>query len=151
MVLIILILPIGLGGCTVPLDIHLINNSGHEITITFNTDSGELSHDTYVFQVGKGEIFEEAVADKGDTITIYMGEKILNYEGKSIPMEFVEQTGIIFINRILRLQLESDGKIYILKPGSPIPAKEFPSQPTGYPLVPEVSENPNIHKEEKES
>ena len=95
--------------------------------------------------------FLKGGARKGDTITMYMGNEILNYEGETIPQEYIGFEGIIILERIARLQLEPDGKIYILKPGSSIPAKEFSSQPPGYPLVPEVSKNPDIPEEKKES
>ncbi len=146
--LIFVIIPQGLVGCTIPLDIYLVNNSDRKITIAFNVDT--YGRESKRYKIEEDEVFKGG-ARKGDTITIYMGDEILNYEGETIPQEYIEFEGIIVLERIARMQLEPDGKIYILKPDSSIPAKEFSSQPPGYPLVPEVSKNPDIPEEKKES
>ena len=54
--LISVILPLGLSGCTIPLDIYLINNSDRKITIAFNVDTYGRESERY--KIEEDEVFE---------------------------------------------------------------------------------------------
>jgi hypothetical protein len=43
------------------------------------------------------------------------------------------------MTRTFRAQLEADGSIYVLQADKPLPNSEFPNQPEGFPLMPEIT------------
>jgi hypothetical protein len=62
---------------------------------------------------------------------------VFRYTPAGFPQEFVEQTGFgPFFSRIVKVQLEKDGCIYLVAKKGPFPARDHGAQPAGFPLCP---------------
>lgn len=65
------------------------------------------------------------------------GDKVARYVPQDPEDEFVVFQGFgPWTTRIFNVQIEPDGRIFLLKPGQVAPAKEFVNQPSGFPLAP---------------
>ena len=60
-----------------------------------------------------------------NTLWIQFGIETFRY---NVPRSFLKPD--------LRLQAEPDGKLYLVPPGTPLPASALPKQPVGFPLAP---------------
>jgi hypothetical protein len=57
--------------------------------------------------------------------------------GKKLPKFYTEVNSATVV---VSMQVEPDGKIYLLLPGSTVPVTNFPPQPNGFPLEPQPSD-----------
>jgi len=107
--------------------IALQNNSGQDLVVVGLNHNLEETKET----VGKnrvitiGVFYELRVEHKN-------GE--WNYDSKPISPEFQKKKN--FNVSVIGLQIEKDGAIYVLSPGTKGPVSSLPPQPDGYPLVP---------------
>jgi hypothetical protein len=58
--------------------------------------------------------------------------------------EYMEMIGFgPFIKRLIRAQLNEDGKVFLIKIGRKYPVSEIIDQPEGYPLIPNTATTSN--------
>lgn len=126
----IILVIVCLTGCQHGALLKLWNNSGADITVTVY-DSKNVP-ETFSIASGKYHrisFFKKAEIRRGDNVWTYSGfpgmasyEHYIHHRGP-LPFEFI-------------VQLESDGRIYIVNPDAPGISSPISSQPTGFPRQP---------------
>lgn len=114
-----------LSSCTIPTDVKLFNNSATRILVT----SGEYSVSVAPRQTRKiTTVFRRS-------FNIEIGEASYNYELKNWPHGYEFTTGWgPLTKRILILQVNSDGRVWVAAKGQELPIPESTPQPDGFPL-----------------
>jgi len=100
----------------------IINNSGHELRIDIGGVSSPLPF---------GETIELHYPHNIDPVFVHTGEGTI-WEYRLLPLDIP----IYRRQHRIYVQVETDGRMYVLPFKSLNPVKKFPSQPNGYPLVP---------------
>jgi len=114
-----------LDSCTIPADVKLFNNSATRILVT----SGEYSVSVEPRETRK------ITTVLRHSFNIEIGEDSYNYELKNWPGGYEFTTGWgPFTKRVLILQVNSDGRVWIVAKGQELPIPESTPQPDGYPL-----------------
>ncbi len=121
-----------MSACTIPESCDLHNNSGSDLTIL----RSQLGQEGPPIHVKSGASI--LLADwRAWEYRVAMGGTVLHYVPERPETEFVVQRGLgLWVKRVFRAQIEPDGRIFVLKPGQAVPAKEFVEQPSGFPLIP---------------
>lgn len=117
--------------CTIPTELAVYNNSSAAIEFTFN-GLAERVESGAAFSI-KDQFFLPDV-------TIMMNGVSLIYrpEWPTIPENFVSWRGWgLWAKRLARLQVERDGKIWLIGLEQEAPVSEFVPQPEGFPLEPD--------------
>jgi len=127
-----LLLVIFVSGCTKQAACNLLNNSGSDLTI-IRSQNGDHEERIQV-QAGSSVLLRDWLFW---SYRVTLGEKVLRYSPENPGNDFVVSQGVgPWTRRVFSAQLESDGRIYLLKPGQIFPIKDFVTQPTGFPLAP---------------
>lgn len=121
-----------LSACTVPTKVLLFNASTQNIVLE------------YVDEYQKPITKVIPVNEKAESITLLESVfsirgnlLVLRYSPNGFPQEFVENTGFgPFHSRIIKVQFEKDGCIYLLPRNTQYPARDHGAQPAGFPLCP---------------
>lgn len=115
-----------MSSCSMPVTFWLFNNTGYAITVI--TDEDELAIEAGDSDTATG--LDYALSIRSET-------GYFEYETGSIPLSHVHWIGWgPFSKRMLYVQLESDGKIWILGAKPEPPIASFIQQPEGFPLEP---------------
>jgi hypothetical protein len=134
-----LLLTLFLSSCSVSITCVLYNNTLTKIKV----DRIENSIVKETFEVTPNESIELEAWDTSN-YQITITDKIFRYNEQTpyIPnfeYDYVQTTGIGFwVKRLIFVQLESDGRIYLLRKNQKAPIAKFGEQPQGYPLVPHI-------------
>jgi hypothetical protein len=120
---------------------EIYNNSGQDLTL-IRTSSGQYRGWTNVVRNG-----ESVGCYPPITLIIRERDATWNYGSRPSWGVFHKKSGdkqlIKFYKEtspsqlLIKMQIQSDGSIYLLPPDSSAPATNFPSQPEGFPLKPE--------------
>jgi hypothetical protein len=138
-----LVVAVLLSSCTVSLTCELYNNTDTPIQIIQRDKNGQEKH----FALMPKE--SANLSDWGYHVYEVKTENISwSYDppmASYIPSsEYIETTGFgPFFKRLIRAQLNEDGKIFLIKIGEKPPISENFEQPEGYPLVPNTTTTPN--------
>ena len=119
-----------LGSCTLATEIEAFNNTSAPIRLVLNGDVSRLKP----HRVKK--IYEY---DLGH-ISIEIDSNSWTYDIPSrIPDSFIAWRGWSFWqSRVAMVQIEADGKIWLLGVDQHPPVNEFVEQPKGFPLIPKT-------------
>lgn len=117
-------------GCHYILQVQLFNNTGQNVTIVSFDARTNASTDF----VRAGDNVGLGIPSKLEIANRTHGT--WHYDLKRVPMEFHKQVG--WNRHLLRFQIQEDGAIYVLSPGTSGPVTNFPPQPIGYPLRPKL-------------
>lgn len=113
--------------CTIPTDVKLFNNSGESVIVNSGDDSTSVAPN----ETGKITAVFRRV------FKIEIGEASYQYELEDWPGEYEFTTGWgPFTKRILMLQINSDGRIWVAAKGEELPLLESTPQPHGFPINP---------------
>jgi hypothetical protein len=113
------------GGCTRSLYLEIWHNSGAELRVSCR---GE------VFQVKTGASERFRFWQPTSPLVVEMGGRKLRFRATATGDEWFTQGPT---SRVLKLQLEKDGRLYVLPSGSKGVKMPLPSQPAGFPLIAE--------------
>lgn len=121
--------------CTLPQDVTLYNNTGSPIEVTFIV-SGEKKH-ILIINAGEIQTYRIGMVTPYDILAIAINNNIWRYELVELRNSFWSYEGIgPFLKIVFKLQIESDGKIYILPKDSDYPFNITAKQPYDYLLLP---------------
>jgi len=111
-----------LAGCTKDHKIELWNNTGSAVTIA-------AADETLVIQPGSKGTF--GWLWPGEQFTVQMGGTKIILEYQPPPRHFLDET---VTATTYKLQINSDGFVYVLDPWTKAVAQHLPEQPPGFPL-----------------
>jgi hypothetical protein len=109
--------------------VEIVNNTGQNLTV--------VSLDTVLketlYPVASNQTVRIKVPYK---LQVRLAGEIWNYDFPStpLPQRFRERIGGNWY--LEEYQLEKDGSLYVLLPGTQAPTSDLPQQPTGYPIRP---------------
>lgn len=113
--------------CSIPADVKLFNNSG-EVVIVRSGDK--------LIRVEPSRVEKITAVFRRD-FSIEIADAPYQYELEDWPGEYEYNTGWgPFTKRVLMLQINSDGRIWVVGKGDKRPLPETMSQPNGFPLEP---------------
>ena len=117
-----------LGSCTLATEVEVFNNTSTPVRLVINGDVSRL-------KPGKDTTIYEMDFDRPRVETDSIS---WTYDRTSrIPESFIAWRGWSFWqSRVARVQIEADGKIWLLGVDQFPPVSEFVEQPEGFPLVP---------------
>jgi hypothetical protein len=126
-------------GCTLPLDVIILNRSGAPVAIT----QGGGDHTTRRVEVGAG-----ATANLRGLLSrpfqLGAGQRPRRYTPGFVEEAFVEYRGWgPFSRRVVKAQLEPNGCIYLVPIAQTLPVATHVVQPDGYPLCSSREEGTN--------
>ena len=113
--------------CSRGLIVDVWNNTGQQLTITATYPPGFSK--PRLLEIDQRRRFRHA-----DHLKIETKKGTWDFEFQRLPIEYHKTFG--FNNLHLTAQIQPDGALYLLLPGSKAPVAEFPPQPPGYPLRP---------------
>jgi hypothetical protein len=119
-----------LTSCTRAVVLQVFNNTGARITV--NSYESDLKEKRYVIDDAQSERVQNA-----NRLTINRGNVIWNYNVKPVPTQTYmtsERAGPL----VIKLQVESDGTIYVLPPQAQRVMATLPGQPAAYPIRAQV-------------
>ncbi len=121
-----------LASCTIPTRIELFNNAHQIVRVTVGSDEVVLS---------PGETAKLGAAIGMGEVDVQIGSAVHVYEMNSgIPEKFVSWSGWgLWTKRTARLQLDADGKVWLVGAEQVAPVTLFLEQPKGFPLVPNAA------------
>lgn len=123
----VVILAAGLASCTLRTEIALYNHTAGPIT--FVLDGRER-------RIEVGEI-ERIFADEIDNAALVINGISVTYGGNEVPIpeSFISWDGWgPWTKRTARLQIEDDGRVWLIETLQSFPVTEFVRQPRGFPL-----------------
>lgn len=121
-----------LSACTVPTKVLLFNASTQDIVLEYMDEYQKPI--TKVIPVNEKA---ESITLLEAVFSIRRNLLVLRYTPDGFPQEFVENTGFgPFHSRIVKMQFEKDGCIYLVPKNAQYPAREHGVQPAGFPLCP---------------
>jgi hypothetical protein len=102
-----------------------LNNSGQDlVVVTINARSEETT-----YAIKKNRVLRTGIPVK---LRIEHNTGSWHYEPPTVPERFWRSKNAMV--SVISLQIEKDGSIYVLQPGTRGPVTNFPAQPVGYPL-----------------
>jgi hypothetical protein len=125
-----LFLACSLGSCTIATEIEVFNNTLVPVQLVINGDVYRLKpgKDTTIYE---RELSHPIVETDSITWTYVRPTRI--------PESFIAWRGWGFWqSRVATVQIESDGRIWLLGVNQSAPVSEFVEQPEGFPLTPNV-------------
>lgn len=131
-VMLIFSISLMLSSCTIPLTIHLYNNTEKDITVVIFDKSGEERQEFVKKQTILKTEFDVVIER-----TLYVIEENGQWEYTIFEpnSRYWKYEGIgPFVKRVVRLELKNDGRIYILTRDDSFDKADYKTQPEGYPL-----------------
>jgi len=131
-----LVITVLLSSCTVSLTCEIYNNTDMPLQVTERDKHGQEKHFSLMPQksIRLRDWGYHVYEVENENINWSYDPPIASYIPSS---EYIETTGFgPFFKRLIRAQLNADGKVYLIKIGQEPPVSEFTGQPEGYPLVP---------------
>ena len=127
-VCLVLLVASSLGSCTLATEVEIFNNTSAPVRLVINGDVSRLNPGKHT-TIYEREIGHSSVETDGTSWT---------YDRRSlIPESFIVWRGWGFWqSRVARVQIEADGKIWLLGIDQSPPVTDFVDQPEGFPLVP---------------
>ena len=118
-----------LSSCSMPITFRLFNNIGHTVTVVSGRASpSEINVETLRSIETIGLDYPFSIKSKNGRFT---------YNGESVELSHVHWKGWgPFGKRVLYVQLEPDGKLWVLSDETEHAVTKFIEQPKGFPLVP---------------
>ena len=117
-----------LGACTIATEVEVFNNSSVPVRLVINGDVSLLNpgKDATIYE---RELSRPSVETDGIAWTYARPTRI--------PESFIAWRGWGFWqSRVATVQIEPDGKIWLLGVDQSAPVSEFVEQPEGFPLIP---------------
>lgn len=137
-----------LQGCPKGVAINVFNNSNERLSVLVQNNR-QLEWDAGTsLSFESGERGLKAARDvRGHIVpllSVKKGGKSFSYQLSfyGLPEEYIgRSSGTAFTSGTLeyKLQLESDGNLYVVKPDTPSPTTVLEPQPPGFPLKPDIS------------
>lgn len=122
-------------GCTIQESCDLYNNSGSDVTIV-RSGAGQ-EEPPIQLKSGASILLPDWLFAE---YQLEMDGKVFRYTPKSPDPSFIDDRGFgPWAKRVFSAQLDSSGRIFVLKQTQSIPATEFVEQPSGFPLMPVIS------------
>jgi hypothetical protein len=118
-----------LTACIRALVCNVFNNTGSDIRV-YSYDTKMRALESVIKKCGSSDVRFPTV------LTIVAGDHRWTYDWRNLSMVGGYQSGRALGPLEIRFQIEPDGKIYILPPGTSTPMHQLPSQPNGFPLAP---------------
>lgn len=116
-------------GCTVVPLVDLYNHSGTSIHIFVGDDS-------YALAAAATKSFDYPSQNWGE-VRVCLDGKLLRYTVPFPPNDYYHGIAFLFLRSHIRVQLEPDGRVWILRRGEDFPVRENADQPGPFPLSPE--------------
>ncbi len=108
---------------------RVFNHTGSDLVLlSYDTEMHALE---YSIKTGAAE---DIASPTALTVTLPSGGR-WEYEMRTVPRKYWYSRSSLGKSDI-RLQIEPDGLIYVLEPGTPSPVVQLPKQPEGFPLHP---------------
>ena len=132
-------------GCTLRTEYLIVNNTGDRMVMlaprSLNEDYKDypVIIDYYSREENSQTIEDQSSAPSGHGPVFDYSQAGVEYRYSSgyryLPSKY--RKGFRPFSDEYVVQVEPDGRIFLLDPKEDIPARDFPDQPEGYPLVPE--------------
>jgi hypothetical protein len=128
-IFLLLSLPLLLTSCYPGYEAEVANNSQQNlVVVSLDTEMKATSHPVERDRTVRVEVWYKLQVQHGGGTWNY------DWPARPLPKNYGKKIGV---NRYLhRFQIEKDGSIYVLLPGSQGPIANPPSQPAGYPVRP---------------
>ncbi len=134
-------------GCTIATVYTMVNNTGGPM-VMLPMSSLEEDYKGYPVIIEYYSREENHQVIEGQSSARSMRSQMFDFSREGIEYRYtVNSSSLYFLpgkyrKRFLSaneyvVQVEPDGRIFVLKPNDDIPARVFPEQPEGFPLVPE--------------
>ena len=118
-----------------PQYVYLYNNTDNPIEVTFIVD-----HKKDVLSINQGtkQSYKIGALVDDDILYVNIKHSVWSYRLVEANSKFWSYEGVgPFSKTVFKLQIENDGKIYILAKNSDYPIRDISDQPQGYPLSPQ--------------
>ena len=124
--------------CTIQDACEIYNNSGDDLTIVRWRTGEQEQH----IHVGEGE--SVLLRDWAFwSYRLVLKGRSMHYSPQNPGLDFVVTRGFgPWLTRVFNVQIESDGRIFVLMPTQIAPVKNFVKQPLGFPINPIDDSNP---------
>ena len=137
LIVIFLVCALYLAGCSISLSCYIYNNTGNDIVVSRILYGSNVDID---IEAGSSALIKDW---SSATINVF-GDHVRWSFTPIIPIDqterFVDYRGIgPWSTRFIKVQLEKDGRIFILEPSKIAPVVGFPEQPNGFPMYPKIS------------
>lgn len=116
-------------GCTVIPLVDLYNHSGISVRVF-------VSDDSYALAAAATQSFDYPSQNWGE-VRVCLDGKLLRYTVPFPPNDYYHGIAFLFLRSRIRVQLEPDGRVWILRRGEDFPVREYVDQPGPFPLSPE--------------
>ena len=123
----LLIMLLHVTSCSFPVKLVFCNNTGMNIVVTSSVASGSES-----FEIMSKETREVRFPGSSYRLTVVADSISWTYDVHYPPGEFIEPGS----HRKIKVQLESDGRIYVFVPSIDLPSDKLFPQPEGFPWNP---------------
>lgn len=113
-------------GCSVVPLIEVFNHSGVAVRVIVGDDSypvSEAAAESFEYQQGEVQVCRDS--------------RLLRYAVPLPPQGYYHGIAFLFLRSRIRVQLEPDGRAWILRRGEQFPIRPNPDQPAPFPLSPE--------------
>ena len=121
---------VSLSACTLPVTVSILNNTLDRIIVIADGDSIEIETDKSKRMV---------ISGISSAFTISIKNELMRYTAIDIPLEHVhwKRRGP-FSKRMFYIQIDTDGRIWVLKNKAQKAMNSHITQPKGFPLEPNV-------------
>jgi hypothetical protein len=109
--------------------VDLYNHSGTQIRVL-------VSDDSYVLSAAATQSFDYPSQRWGE-VQVCLRGKLLQYTVPFPPNDYYHGIAFLFLRSHIRVQLDPDARVRILKAGDDLPVPESADQPGPFPLSPE--------------
>ena len=128
-----LLLAVSSSACLLTESCRLFNDSGSEVTIV-RYRTGQTQRQTMRLKVRESIVLPDW--DSWELRIVRNGE-VLRYVPKTPEGRFaLDQWLGMLPGRVFTLQIDPRGRIYALSPDQAVPATDFVTQPSGFPMTP---------------
>ncbi len=125
-----------LGSCTQPVTCILYNHTSQSLTVK----QLRRDQDVKISNLAPGASIELQFWETTD-FEISSSHIVWSYKPVRSDVDFLEMVEYGWFGKpVVNVQLEPDGRIFLLPPGVESPVSTMPEQPKGYPLSPKMSE-----------
>lgn len=118
-----------LAGCTVSPIVDLYNRSGTQIRVIVGDDS-------YLVAPAATKSFDYPKQEWGQ-VRVCVDKKLRRYAIPFPPNNYFHGVAFLFLRSHIRVQINPDGRVWILKRGESFPIREDADQPGPFPLIPQ--------------
>ena len=131
-----LLLCVSASGCTIQESCDLYNNFGSDVTIV-RSPAGKEEPPVHL-KAGASVLLRDWLFGE---YRLVIDGKVFRYSPNSPDISFIVDRGFgPWAKRVFRAQIDSSARIFVLEPTQSIPATEFVAQPSGFPLMPVISQ-----------